>query len=222
MTTTSASLLGRLRGGHPAASDWRRRHDLYGPLVRSWLARVPGLGAEADDLAQEVLVVLVRELPAFERRRAGSFRCWLRAVTANRVRSWRRARQRVPFAGLDPADDFLARLEDPAGDLALQWDREYDRHVFDRLLAAVRPDFEPLTWQAFESFAVGGQKAAGVAAEPGTTAAAVVQAKARVLKRLRQEAAGLLESFRADSRHPAPVAGLVRESAPVRTLEGNP
>lgn len=193
MATTSASLLERLRRADPSASDWRRLHDLYAPLVRAWLARVPGLGAEADDLSQEVLAVLVRELPAFQRGRDGSFRAWLRQVTVNRLRGWRRSLRRRPLVGLDPADDFLARLEDPAGDLAREWDREYDRHVFERLLAAVRPDFEPATWAAFERFAVAGEKAKAVAEKLGTTEAAVVQAKARVLKRLRQEAAGLLE-----------------------------
>jgi RNA polymerase sigma-70 factor (ECF subfamily) len=71
---TSLSLLERLRTAAAGASDWQRLHDLYLPLIRSWLRRVPGVGDEADDLAQEVLVVLVRELPSFERGRVGAFR----------------------------------------------------------------------------------------------------------------------------------------------------
>ena len=61
----------------PHAAAWQRLHDLYRPLIRHWLAGVPGLGDEAEDLAQEVLVVLVRELPRFQRQREGSFRAWL-------------------------------------------------------------------------------------------------------------------------------------------------
>jgi RNA polymerase sigma-70 factor (ECF subfamily) len=193
MTPTSLSLLDRLRQASPDAPDWRRLQEIYQPLIHSWLRRVPGLGAEADDLAQDVLVVLVRELPSFERRRDGSFRCWLRQITLNRIRAFRKARQKRPVAGGDAADDLLAQLEDPTSDLVRQWDRDHDRHVFDRLLAVVQPDFGPETWDAFTRFALDGQPAAVVAEMLGMSASAVMQAKFRILKRLRQEAGELLD-----------------------------
>jgi RNA polymerase sigma-70 factor (ECF subfamily) len=65
--------------------------------------------------------------------------------------------------------------------------------VFQKLLAIVEGDFEPSTWQAFIRFAMEGRPAAQVAGELGVTESAVVQAKSRVLKRLRQEAGGLLD-----------------------------
>ena len=192
MDTTSASLLERLRTAGPAAADWRRLYDLYLPLIRAWLAQA-GPAAEADDLAQEVLVVVVRELPGFRRQRDGSFRTWLRRVTVNRVRSWRQARARHPVAGLDATDQFLTQLEDPASELSLRWDREHDRHVFTRLLAAVRTGCEPATWEAFQLFALEGRPAAEAAERTGLTENAVMLAKSRLLKRLRQEAAGLID-----------------------------
>jgi RNA polymerase sigma-70 factor (ECF subfamily) len=188
--TTSASLLERLRTAGPGAADWRRLHDLYLPLVRAWLTQA-GLSADADDLSQEVLVVLVRELPGFRRQRDGSFRSWLRQVTVNRVRSWRQARR--PVAGLDPTDQFLRQLADPASELSGRWDREHDRHVFQQLLAAVRPGCEPATWRAFCLFALEGRSAAETAAETGLTENAVMLAKSRLLRRLRHEAAGLID-----------------------------
>jgi RNA polymerase sigma factor (sigma-70 family) len=115
MNTTSSSLLDRLKRARPDAAEWHLLQDIYLPLVRSWLARVPGLGAEADDLAQEALVVLFRELPSFERRRHGSFRAWLRQITVNRLRAFVRARHKRPRAGLGPeGEQLLAQLEDPA------------------------------------------------------------------------------------------------------------
>ena len=192
MDNTSASLLERLRSAGPEAADWRRLHDLYLPLIRSWLAQA-GLSAEADDLAQEVLLVVVREVPAFRRQRDGSFRTWLRRVTVNRVRSWRQARARRPAIGFDPTDQFLSQLEDPASELSVQWDRDHDRHVFDRLLAATRVGCEPATWEAFRLFAIEGRPAFEVAARTGLTENAVMLAKSRLLRRLRQEAAGLID-----------------------------
>jgi RNA polymerase sigma-70 factor (ECF subfamily) len=165
---------------------------LYLPLIRTWLAQA-GLAAEADDLAQEVLVVVVRELPGFRRQRDGSFRTWLRRVTVNRVRSWRQAQARQPAAGFDPTDQFLSLLEDPASELSVQWDRDHDRHVFDKLLAAARVGCEPATLKAFELFAIEGRPAAEVAARTGLTENAVMLAQSRLLRRLRQEAAGLID-----------------------------
>jgi RNA polymerase sigma-70 factor (ECF subfamily) len=190
---TSVSLLGRLDAARTDDSDGHRLRVIKPPLIRRWLARVPGLGDEADDLAQEVFLVVVRELPRFERRREGSFRAWLRQVTVNRTRSHWRRRRRRPAVGLDPAIGFLDRLEAPSGDLAREWDRDHDRHVFDRLLAIVEPDFHPTTWEAFRRFALDGRPAAQVAEDVGLTENAVLQAKSRILKRLRAEAGDLLK-----------------------------
>jgi RNA polymerase sigma-70 factor, ECF subfamily len=192
MLSTSLSLLERLQR-QPDPESWQRLHDLYRPLIRQWLARVPGLGGEADDLTQDILAILVRELPGFERRREGSFRAWLRVITVNRVRSFWRDRRRRPQAGGGDAEQFLASLEDPGSELSRHWDHEHDRHVLDRLMELVRTDFSAATWSAFERFAIEGVPAARVALEAGISENAVLLAKSRVLRRLREEAAGLVD-----------------------------
>jgi RNA polymerase sigma-70 factor, ECF subfamily len=189
---TSLSLIERLKGAPPDASDWGRLQGIYLPMIEGWLRRVPGLGDESADLAQEVLVVVFRKIGHFDRQREGSFRAWLRQVTVNQVRNYRRQRQRRPAAGLDHADGFLDQLSDPAGELAREWDRDHDQRVVERLLALVQADFNPKTWQAFQRFGVDGEPAAKVAAELGMTENSVILAKARVLKRLREEAGELL------------------------------
>jgi RNA polymerase sigma factor (sigma-70 family) len=118
MNPTSLSLLNRLKVARPDASDWNRLQDIYLPLIQRWLGRVPGLGDESADLAQEVLIVVFRAVPGFDRQREGSFRAWLRQVTVNNIRNYRRKRHRRPAVGLDPADGFLERLSDATGDLA--------------------------------------------------------------------------------------------------------
>jgi RNA polymerase sigma-70 factor, ECF subfamily len=97
---TSLSLLDRLKLARPEASDWSRLQRIYLPLIERWLSRVPGLRDESADVAQEVLVVVFREVPRFTRQREGSFRAWLRPVTVNKVRDYRRKRQRRPAAGI--------------------------------------------------------------------------------------------------------------------------
>jgi RNA polymerase sigma-70 factor (ECF subfamily) len=190
---TSVSLIDRLRMARPDASDWLRLQDIYLPLIRRWLARVPGLGDEAADLAQEVFVVVVREVARFERRREGSFRAWLRQVTVNQVRTHRRRRHRRPVVGLDPAEGFLDQLAAPQSELAREWDREHDRHVFQKLQAAVQPEFNRTSWEAFRRLALDGLPPAQVAQELGVSINTVLLAKSRILKRLREEAGDLLD-----------------------------
>jgi len=185
-------LLDRLKVARPDASDWNRLQGIYLPLIQRWLSRVPGLGDESADLGQEVLVVVFREIPRFDRQREGSFRAWLRQVTVNKVRNYRRKRCRRPNVGLDPAVGFLERLSDPNDDLAREWDRDHDKSVVEKLLAVVKTDFTPTTWQAFQRFGVDGVPAGRVGEELGLTENAVILAKSRVLKRLRQEAGDLL------------------------------
>jgi RNA polymerase sigma-70 factor, ECF subfamily len=192
LTPTSVSLLDRLKTAGPDHPDWLRLHDIYRPLIRRWIGLVPGLGVESADLAQEIIMVLVREIPRFDRQREGSFRAWLRQVTVNKVRSYRKKYDRRPIVGLDPAEGFLDRLSDPKDDLAREWDLDHDRHVFEKLLAVVGPDFSETTWEAFRRFALDGVPSARVAQELGLTENSVISAKSRILKRLRTEAGELL------------------------------
>jgi RNA polymerase sigma-70 factor (ECF subfamily) len=186
-------MLNRLRKASPDHPDWLQLQAIYTPLIRKWLSRVPGLGEEANDLAQDVFLVVVRELPRFERQREGSFRAWLRQITVNKVRSDRKRRGQIPAVGLDPADGFLDQLADPNGDLAREWDRDHDKWVVEKLLKIVRPDFHPSSWDAFQRSFLDAVPAAQVAEELGLTENAVLQAKYRILRRLRQEAGHLLE-----------------------------
>jgi RNA polymerase sigma-70 factor (ECF subfamily) len=190
---TSLSLLDRLKDASPDDSDWYRLQAIYLPLIQRWLGRVPGLADEADDLAQEVLVVMVREIPRFQRQREGSFRAWLRQVTVNKVRTHRKQRHRRPAVGLDPTDGFLDWLAQPDSELAREWDLDHDRVVFQKLLEIVEPSFSTTTWAAFRRFALEGLPASRVAQEMGVTVNAVIQAKSRILKRLRDEAGDLLK-----------------------------
>jgi RNA polymerase sigma-70 factor (ECF subfamily) len=143
-----------------------------------------------DDLVQEVMVVLVRELPYFERRRAGSFRRWLREIVARRIQVFWRARKNRP---LQAADSVLLALADPHSELSRQWDEEHNRHVLQRLLELIAQDFAPTTWQAFHRLVLDRAPIAQVAAELGLSVNAVLLTKSHVLKRLRAEGRDFLD-----------------------------
>ena len=81
---------------------------------------------------------------------------------------------------------FSCSWEDAASELSRQWDRDHDRHVVQKILELVKNDFAPATWEAFSRFGIDGEPAAIVAEELGLTINAVLLAKSRVLKRLRE------------------------------------
>src|SRR6185437_12929777 len=107
--------------------QWRRLHDIYQPWILGWLARVPDLGSDSNDVAQETLLVVVKELPNFSRQRDGSFRRWLGNVLVNRLRAHWKKRKRRAAVGL--ADEsgmaFIDQLADPRSDLSREWDRQH-------------------------------------------------------------------------------------------------
>jgi RNA polymerase sigma-70 factor, ECF subfamily len=91
MFTTSLTLIGRLC--EPAdAEAWAHFVALYAPLLRAWVRPLCGQDADADDVIQEVLVVVIRRLPEFaHNRRMGAFRTWLKTVAANKLGDYLRA-----------------------------------------------------------------------------------------------------------------------------------
>jgi RNA polymerase sigma-70 factor (ECF subfamily) len=177
----------------PAEADWRRLVDLYQPFIARWLGQAGVPPHDAADLGQDVLTAMVKDVPEFQHsQNQGAFRKWLRTVVVNRTRGYWRTRQTRPQGVSEAA--VLDALEDPASGLSGQWDREHDAHVTARLLAALEGEFAPATWQAFRRQVVDGVKAAAVASELDMTVNAVLIAKSRVLRRFREEAAGLLDS----------------------------
>lgn len=186
MESTSSSLLLRLRRpGEQAA--WRRFIDLYTPLLYSWACRMGLPAQDAADLVQDVFVALVQKLPRFTYDPDKSFRAWLRTVAENR---WRSALRKKDPANANEA--ALAEAAVPDGTEAL-WEAEYRERLFGRAVQIMRNDFEEKTWKACWALIVEGKSGAEVAAALGMSIDGVYAAKARVLRRLRQELDGLLD-----------------------------
>ena len=108
------------------------------------------------------MLVLVREIPRFERQRLGSFRL---APPDHRESGPRLQAQayRQPAVAADQTDAFLDQVADSNSLLARQFDQEHDKYVCDVLQSTVRSDFDQSTWDAFQQFAVEGRPAADVA-----------------------------------------------------------
>jgi RNA polymerase sigma-70 factor (ECF subfamily) len=187
MDTTPLTLLDKLRRPDAPAADWERFARIYTPLLLAW-ARLQGFQhADAGDVAQDVLIKLLRLLPAYQRSPGQSFRNWLLEVTRNQAHDFRRRKATRPLPGADGLDEAPA-ASDPFADAD-----DYRRSVVHRALEVIRGDFSEPTWEAFRRTAVEGRPGTEVAGELGLSPAAVHLARNRVLRRLRETVAGLTE-----------------------------
>ena len=88
MTDTSMSLLDDVCR-RPDSESWTRLVGIYTPLLKGWIGRYDVQDSDRDDLVQDVLMVVLRELPTFRHtQRQGAFRSWLRGILVNRVRNF--------------------------------------------------------------------------------------------------------------------------------------
>jgi RNA polymerase sigma-70 factor, ECF subfamily len=191
----SASLLERVRAQDGVA--WRRLVNLYSPLVFSWCRRA-GLNSEdASDVLQEVFIAVSRNVAQFRRERPGdTFRGWLRVIARNKIRlHFRRQSGQPEAAGGTVAQMRLQELPDVEAqeESDSSYEEADDRELFHRQLELIRCEFEPATWQAFWLVAVEQQSAADVAGQLQMTPGAVRQAKYKVLRKLRDELADLMD-----------------------------
>src|SRR5262249_4496076 len=149
---------------------------------------------DIDDLVQEILLAVFQYLPSFRHSgQRGAFRAWLRTIACNRARDYWRARQHPPPTRGRDAEEGPNQVEDPANERNQQRDQEHDRYVLRCLLDLMEQEFEPSTLQAFRRLALEGASGAEVADELGLSVAAVYVAKSRVLHKIRQHAAGLID-----------------------------
>ena len=130
MNSTSISLLNRLQQTDESR-NWNRLVELYAPLLLVWLRKYDVQKNDADDLVQEVLMTVSRDLRSFDHNgRPGAFRSWLRTILVHRVRNFWRARGHRPKAlGGSDIDQRLRQLEDPTSEMSRIWNREHDRFV---------------------------------------------------------------------------------------------
>jgi RNA polymerase sigma-70 factor (ECF subfamily) len=187
MPTTSLTLLDRLR--QPDQTDaWDRFAKLYAPLLLRWATLQGFQSADAEDLVQITLLKLIRVLPSYQKQDGRPFRSWLFTICRNECRDFRSRRATRSL----PSSHGLADVASPNSATELG-EAEYRRWLVHQVLGLIRSDFTPATWAAFHKFVLEGCPASEVAREVGISVNAVYLARNRVLTRIREELAGLID-----------------------------
>ena len=195
MNDTRITLLQQIASGNSVA--WNEAEELYRPLIAKWL-RMQGLPpGETDDLTQEVMLVLVRRAEDFEHNgRVGAFRAWLRQTTANVARNYVRQRKLPQADGSSQFQQVLDQLAVDTSEVSRVFDVEHDRMIIQRLLNTISEQIKPVNLEIFKRNVLDEVSAQDVAKELGVSVASVHTAKSRIMRRLRETAADLIDELR--------------------------
>lgn len=183
---TSTTLLRRLRQDPTDQAAWNDFVERYGRLIFRWCRQWGLQEADAEDVTQNVLLELARQMRGFVYDPDGSFRAWLKTVAH---RSWARflERRNRPGLGGTRTDLDLLRSEAACEDFLRQLEKESDQELLEMATAIVRLRVQEHTWEAFRLLAVEGLSGAETAARLGMQVGAVFVARSKVQKMLREE-----------------------------------
>lgn len=192
---TRQSLL--LRLGDPSDhSAWEEFTALYWPVIYR-LARKRGLqDADAQDLAQKILVTLSRKISDWKPAAAGAFRGWLSVVTRNVTLNMLTRRKREAPRGGTSLIEELSRLPDPQ-DGTHEFELEYRRSLFRLAAEDIRDEFQTATWSAFWHSTVDGLTIDETAELLNLSHGSVYAGRSRIMRRLKEKIR-LLESTAAE------------------------
>jgi RNA polymerase sigma-70 factor (ECF subfamily) len=178
-------LLRRLRETPEDQASWDEFVGRYRPLLQAW-GRHWGLQeADAEDVAQAVLLRLATKIRQFVHDPAHSFRGWLRTLARHAWADFVTDHQKQ---AREPGDPLRALEEQAAGeDLTNHLAQLFDLELLEEATDRVRDRIEPKTWEAFHRTTVLTESAQMVAQALDMPLASVYKAKSNVRKMLQEE-----------------------------------
>ncbi len=189
LEVTRESLVGRLVNLDDRVR-WQEFFDTYWRLIYS-VARKAGLtDAEAQDVVQETVITVAKNISKYERE-AGSFKGWLLHITRWRIADQFRKRPPRGAGGRErtrAGTATIERIPDPDGvDLDAAWQEEWQQNLLTAALERVKRKVDARHYQIFDCAVVKQWSASKVAKELGVNIAQVYLVKHRLAALLKRE-----------------------------------
>jgi RNA polymerase sigma-70 factor (ECF subfamily) len=169
-------------------ADWAEFVRRYGPDIYGWCRRWKLQEADAEDVAQAVLVKLVAKIRTFRYDPSRSFRAYAKTLAhyawCDHIESLRK-----PGVAGTGDSEVVAQLDGMSArdDLQGRLSEAFDREILEEAMVRVRGRVEPHTWEAFRLMAVEGLSGAEAAQRVGQTVVFVFKAKSKVQRMLRED-----------------------------------
>ena len=183
MPDTRDSLIMQVQ--NPANREaWEQFTAIYRPIVYR-LARTRGLqDADADDLAQQVLLAVARAIPDWQRNNSQArFRHWLRRIAKNAILNALTRGSKELAIGGSGFTNLIHGVSKP-DNIELQLELEYRRQVYRQAAEIVRDAVQEQTWRVFMMTIIEGQSTESVARQMSITIGNVHAIRSRVMRRL--------------------------------------
>jgi len=190
---THASLLERLKDLDDQGG-WEEFYTTYRKLIFSFALKHGLTGTEAEEVVQETIVTVARNMPEFryDPKRC-SFKTWLFNLTLWRIQDQLRKRHpeetsmhRKP--GETDRTSTVERVPGPEGErLTALWEEEWKKDLFERALERVKSQVAEKQFQIFDLNALQEWSAREVARSLGVSLGRVYVTKHRVAALLRKE-----------------------------------
>ena len=186
-SVTSLSLLAKLKdepSGQPAWNEFVRR---YSPRIRAW-CRAWGLqDADVEDVTQDVLLQLAKQMHRFEYDPGGKFRSWLKTVAWRAWVDFLKSRNRNPAnPGSEAMFERLNSVE-AKDDLMRRLDEAADRELLEIAMENIRGRVKPHTFEAFRLMTFDHLSGEEVAQKLDIKVGTVFVAKSRIDRMLTEE-----------------------------------
>lgn len=183
---TSPTLLGQLRCAPTDEAAWEEFVRRYQPRIHGWCRGWGLQEADAEDVAQMVLVRLAARMREFEYDPHRSFRAWLKTICHHAWCDLVAARKHQVGSGDSQIGALLESLQ-ARDDLLGHIEEIHDLELLDRAVARVRLRVQPATWEAYRLTAVEGLPVAETAARLNLKVVSIYKAKSNIQKMLREE-----------------------------------
>lgn len=185
---TSPTLLGRLRRSPTDETAWSDFVGRYERLIARWCRQWGLQGADAEDVAQNILLQLSRQMTRFEHDPEKRFRSWLKTVA---YRAWcdfldQRSRQKDAASGDSKIVELLSS-QAAQDDFLQQLEAEWKVELLEEAMRLVQLRAQPHTWEAFRLMAQENLSGAEVAERLNMKIGAVWVARSRIQKMLQEE-----------------------------------
>jgi RNA polymerase sigma factor (sigma-70 family) len=174
---TSAAMLEEMRDPNNR-EVWSRFVGRYEKVIGNWCRKRGLQDADADDVTQQILLILLDEMPEFVYDPTkGRFRDWLSVITRNAC---------FRFLARDVSRRYQPILDDvQARDELERYLEEQARiEMLHAAMEEVRGRVSARDWRIFHQVSFGGVTGDVMAKELGMTIAAVFKAASRVRKRV--------------------------------------
>ena len=183
---TRPSLILRVRDPNDADA-WNQFATLYRPVILRLASRKGIQAADAEDLAQQVLLSVAGAIERWQPdQQRARFRTWLQTIVRNAILNAVQRRSPDQAAGGDSDSERFEIDQNTRTDDEETLRDEYRRELFQQAAQQIHAEFAKDTWDSFWKTAVQGIDIDSLSSQTGRTRGSIYASRSRIMKRLRE------------------------------------